>query len=285
MFHHTKEESIDPFNELILTWNGKRPEKGDVNFYVRLKTDQWSPYLLYATWGAAEQYSHQAGEEVRVYQDVISTIMDASGYEIKVEGANLDDYRFHVFVNHDKPSLPRKDNLFSVELSVPSISQRLIHHPRNMDLCSPTSTAAVVEYLSDKVDLISFAKGVWDSRFDIYGNWILNLAHASTYLGELWDCWVERLGGFHEIHDRLLLGTPVIVSVRGPLVGSALPYAKGHLLVVRGYDSVTKRVLCMDPAFATNEETSVSYPLQDFVDAWERRGFISYIFEKRTLDN
>jgi hypothetical protein len=39
----------------------------------------------------------------------------------------------------------------------------------------------------------------------------------------------------------------------------------------------------MDPAFATNEETVISYPLQDFTEAWGRRGFISYIFEKRII--
>ena len=69
------------------------------------------------------------------------------------------------------------------------------------------------------------------------------------------------------------------VSQERPLQGSALPYTQGHLMVVIGFDAVNERVLCMDPAFPTNKETLTSYPLQDFIVAWSRRGFIAYIFE------
>lgn len=76
-------------------------------------------------------------------------------------------------------------------------------------------------------------------------------------------------------------GTPVIVSVRGPLTGSARPYAKGHLLVVIGYDSLNQKVICMDPAFPKDSETHVSYGLSDFVQAWNRRGNVAYVFTKK----
>jgi hypothetical protein len=72
--------------------------------------------------------------------------------------------------------------------------------------------------------------------------------------------------------------TPVIASVRGPLPGSALPYAKGHLLVVTGFDAETQNVLCMDPAFPSDAATQTAYPIADFVAAWNRRGNIAYIF-------
>lgn len=281
MYHSAKEENIAPFDELIITWNGNRPSTGLVKFFVRLKAGSWSPFLLYATWGPNEQSSFSSSGNVWVYQDVVKTKSPATGFEVKVEGANPEDFRFHVYVNQVMQKRNDIKNLGSISLQVPGLSQRILDHPRSLDLCSPTSTASVIHYFTNQViDPVPFASSVWDSGFDIFGNWVLNCAHASSILGNTWNCWVERLSGFEDLHKRLLKNTPVIVSVRGPLVGSALPYAKGHLLVVTGYDSANKQVLCMDPAFPTNEETITSYPIQDFIEAWNRRDFISYVFEK-----
>ena len=99
-------------------------------------------------------------------------------------------------------------------------------------------------------------------------------------LGSEWNCWVERLSGFDDIYKRLQQGTPVIVSVRGPLPGGALPYAKGHLMTVIGYDTENKKVNCIDSAFPTDGETNVFYELSDFVQAWSRRGKVAYVFSK-----
>ncbi|HSX13735.1 MAG TPA: C39 family peptidase [Chlamydiales bacterium] len=281
LYHSQKEENIAPFDEFILTWNGKRPENDKINFYVRLKTDAWSPYFLYATWGKSGQNSYRYGTDIRVDQDVISTKTKATGFEIKVEGANPKDFCYHVYVNQEKTICHNVSNLGSIRLDVPGLSQKTLDHPRKMDLCSPTSSTAVIRYLSNaSIDPVLFAENVCDSGFDIYGNWILNVAEASSIL-DSWHCWVERLCGFEELHARLMKNTPVVVSVRGPLKGSALPYAKGHLLVVKGYDAEKNMVLCMDPAFPTNEETNIAYPLSDFMAAWERRGLLSYIFEKK----
>ena len=90
----------------------------------------------------------------------------------------------------------------------------------------------------------------------------------------------ERLNGFDQIHQRLIQGTPIIVSVRGPLHGSALSYSAGHLMVVIGYDSLNQKVICMDPAFPSDDQTHVSYDLSNFIEAWSRRGKVAYIFSK-----
>lgn len=296
MFHNQivkdewREENIDPFNELILTWNGSRPILGNYEIYVSVKTEDWSPYLLYASWGSDFQSSYLSTLEdcpVRVYQDAVEVLKGekATGFQIKIvgeNGAELESLRsVHVFTNNLRQS-SLENGSFSefILLDVQGLSQRILPHPRALDLCSPVSTTSVVRYLSKNKDLdpISFAQRSWDKGFDIFGNWVLNVVEASSLLGEHWNCWVERLSGFEEIYAKLLEKTPVVVSVRGPLVGSALPYAKGHLLVVIGFDPLTQNVLCMDPAFPNNIETLVSYPLKDFLDAWGRRGFISYIF-------
>ncbi len=285
-----REEKVAPFNELILTWNGLRPSEGDYRIYVSVKTDEWSPYLLYALWGKDKQssfFEEASSGSVRVYQDAVEVLNGhtASGFQVKIESENGEALKhltaLHVYTNGSSRELKKISSFeTSYFLDVRGLSQRILPHPRCMDLCSPTSTTAVIRFLSkgEAVDPVLFAENSRDRGFDIYGNWVLNVAESSHLLGSSWNCWVQRLDGFTDIYERLKENTPVVVSVRGPLPGSALPYAKGHLLVVRGFDAANQKVLCMDPAFLTNEETYVSYPLKDFEEAWKRRGYVAYIF-------
>jgi hypothetical protein len=297
MNHHSlpipqewREENIPPFDELMITWNATRPTHGNLLFYVSVKTDGWSPYLLYASWGNDGQSSFTSKLPelpVKVYQDALQVLEGhkATAFQIKIvsEGSDLlnNIFSLHVYTNGDKLTTPSTfSSPFSIDLEILGLSQMTLNHPRFADLCSPTSTTAVIRYLSQnyEIDPLFFAQNVWDSGFDIYGNWVFNVAEASTFLGPKWSCWVERLKNFDDIYNHLSKKVPVIVSVRGPLPGSAKPYAKGHLLAVIGYDSLNKKVICMDPAFSSNDETIVSYDLSDFVTAWNRRGNLAYIF-------
>lgn len=288
-----KEENLPPFDELLLSWNAIRPVEGKFLFYVSVNTGEWSPWLLYAAWGNDEQSSFLSTTEeapVRVYQDTLEVLNKekATAFQIKIipEGsATLDSiHALHVYTNGNETQELQLPDSYSapIYLEVPGLSQMTVDHPRYRDLCSPTSTTAVTRYLSEDhtIDPISFAQNVWDSGFNIFGNWVFNVAHASTYLGSQCKCWVERLNGFEQIYHYLTQGTPVVVSVRGPLAGSAQPYAAGHLIAVIGYDPLNQKVICMDPAFPTDVETHVFYDRSDFVDAWNRRGNISYIFNK-----
>lgn len=288
-----KEENLKPFDELIISWNAARPSEGRFLFYVSVKTDGWSPWLLYASWGNGGQSSFLSTAEeasVRIYQDTLEITegKKATAFQIKIDAessANLSSiHGVHVYTNSDNSqAAQRTDPLNTLCLNVPGLSQMTLNHARYADLCSPTSTTAVIRYLSHDytIDPLFFAQQAWDSGFDIFGNWVFNVAQASTNLGNRWDCWVERLMGFHDIHSYLQQQTPVIASVRGPLPGSAQPYAKGHLLAVIGYDSLNQKVVCMDPAFPTDSASHASYDLSDFVQAWHRRGNLAYVFKKK----
>lgn len=286
-----KEENLEPFKELILSWNGRRPVEGSFHFYVCLKTDQWSPWLHYATWGNEGQTSFDflySEASVKVYQDAVEVLdgQKATGFQIKVVcegGANLRElHGLHVYTNSDQDSAQEPlEALGSVFLEVPGLSQMVLKHIRHKHLCSPTSTTAVVRYLSHSshVDPIDFAENVWDKGFDIYGNWVFNVAQASHHLGPGWFSWVERLSGFQDIYQSLMQGVPVIVSVKSPLPGSAQVYSQGHLIVITGYDALSQKIMCMDPAFAKDDETHAAYDLIDFLQAWGRRGKIAYMFK------
>lgn len=288
-----KEENLSPFNELMISWNANRPCNGRFLFYVSVKTKIWSPWLLYCSWGAYGQSSyHHIDKEssVKIYQDTLETIEgnQATGFQIKVvpEGsASLDHIHcLHVYTNSHKNTKPLHSHpkLTSIRLEVPGLSQMTISHGRHRDLCSPTSTTAVTRFLSKNFSInpSTFAENVHDSGFDIFGNWVFNVANAWTHLGKEWACWVERLHNFHDIHRYLIHGNPVVTSVRGPLYGSAAPYANGHLIAVIGYEASTQKVICMDPAFPSDKETHVSYEMSDYMQAWSRRGNIAYVFQE-----
>ncbi len=287
-----KETHLAPFDELMLSWNGPRPSKGTYLFYVSLKTNGWSPWLLYASWGSEGQSSFLSTTPlapVRCYQDTVQVLggNKATGFQIKIVsegGAAVDQLReLHVYCNGDRTQESTLSDSEPISIPVNGLSQMAIDHIRRKGFCSPTSTAAVVRYLlhTNAIDPISFAEHCWDSGFDIFGNWVFSVAQAAVELGPEWSCWVERARGFDSLYERLQQGTPVVVSIQGPLSGGAQPYQNGHLVVVRGFDPVQQKILCMDPAFLSDEETLVSYDLADFLQAWNRRDRLAYVFIKK----
>jgi hypothetical protein len=280
------------FDELLLSWNAERPLRGH---YVILSSiyyrNQWSPWLLYAIWGSQYQYSfHDATSQapVRSYQDQIE-ILDgevATGFRIRIEaceGATLENFHsLYVCTSLLKSSktTPSPLKQASISLNVPGLSQLCLNHPRSTSFCSPTSTTAVIRYIlaTSQLDPLQFAKQVYDAGFDIYGNWSFNLAQAFVELGTQWQCFYGRAAGFETIQHYLNKGIPVVVSVKGTLPGTLLPYTNGHLIAVKGYDGFNRQIFCMDPAFPTDDQTSIAYPWEEFMQAWAQRHYLTYFF-------
>lgn len=285
--------NLTPFNELIVSWDAQRPKQGHYLISVSLLASEWSSWLDYAFWSAADQHTfkQESGDGLfKVYQDAAEVLKGekATAFKIRLqalEEADLRDFRtLHVCATdmqtHALSHEITKAKPISLEVS--GFSQMALPDERSKRLCSPTSTTAVVNYLNPALHLepLMFADGVYDTAFYIYGNWILNTAQAAHVLGAPWHCYVARLTSFDAVLDNLERGNPVVVSIRGPLQGSALPYESGHLVVIHGFDAVNKRVLCMDPAFPEDKLTLVSYALDDFIDAWSRRKGVAYLFYK-----
>ncbi|KAF3363004.1 hypothetical protein PHSC3_000541 [Chlamydiales bacterium STE3] len=288
-----EEKLLNPFDELIVSWDAKRPEQGSYLIRVSLLIKEWSPWLDYAIWSPDDQRTFKnslPNANVQVYQDAVEVLNGnkATGFRVWVVARGdvaLEQFEtLHISATNRATQTvagPDSKNI-SINLDVAGLSQMTLPDERYLRLCSPTSTTAALRFLLGSLELspIAFADKVVDSAFDIYGNWILNTAQAFHELGNPWHCYVARLNSFSQIIDQLNKGFPVVVSVKGPLKGSALPYESGHLLVVKGYDSATNEVFCMDPAFANDESTLVKYELNDFMEAWRRKLGIAYIFDQ-----
>lgn len=291
------------FSQLIFSWNADRPSKGYFSFSVQVRdsiTKRWYPWHQMAKWG-------QDGMGKNIQQSLTSKtprgtqfhyvrlelpsgrLADAFRLKIKMHNnAKIQDLKqiFINLVNRDKfvseVGVSKIKQLTSVHISgVPKLSQMQLNHPLYDKLCSPTSVSMLIGFLlKKKFDPHLVAKGVFDEGLKAYGSWPFNMAHAYELCEGKYTFHVERLDSFKTIHEYLSSGMPVVVSVRGPLSGGATPYTHGHLLVVVGYNKRSRKVICHDPAFASNAKTKIAYNLDDFLTAWERSFRLSYITHK-----
>ncbi len=275
------------YNQLIVSWNSLRPTVGFYLIEVALFLKGcWSDWITYAQWGTnfQECYEHE-GNGYKVHQDVVQS-SECNGFRVRVsakENASLIHFHTLFACIGDVNKHFFDSSLFgatTTELDVLGRSQMAIIDPKNKRVCSPASTTAVLQYLkpSSELGIMHFAGKVWDQNCDVFGNWVLNIAEAYNYLGADWSCWVECLTSFNLVLDQLKKGYPIIVSIKGPLEGAPLSYSSGHLVAVIGYNHNTSQILCIDPAFPTDNFTKVYYPYYDFLQAWSRRHYLAYMF-------
>lgn len=275
-----------PFNDCIISWNAPRPLKGYHQLSVRIKTSTWSSWMPYAVWGAKIQHTYEStcdASHVKLSLDTISVLKGkATAFEVYLEPKEgAESAPFELYVSTTDTHSPLKEGpLTNVPpLTVQGLSQVVLNYPRSHRICSATSLAAVINYLAGKTIAPSdLAESVYDHHGNIYGNWVLNTAQAYVHLDNRYHCWVQRLPSFESIITSLQQKIPVVVSIKGPLTGGALAYEAGHLMVVCGFDATSKEVICMDPAFPTNDATHVPYQLNDFLVAWGRRHNLAYMF-------
>ncbi len=287
-------DNVQDFNELLLSWNALRPEKGSFMFFVSVKTSDYSPWIPYAEWSSNGQqtFSTQLPKHhLTAYQDTVNTTsgMFGKGFRVKVEakdGADLKNFHsFHIStanltdysMNADVSELEK-----IIITPIKGRSQMILPHTRVRDLCSPTATSTVINFLKKEnpVDPCLFADRIHDDGFDIYGNWALNVAEAYSSIGDEYSCSIERLSGLKELHSHLMNNMPVVVSVKGQIPGAPIAYPVGHLMVIIGLDPENQRVYCIDSAFDSDEQVYVDYDLQDFLKVWTVRKNLAYIFRK-----
>jgi hypothetical protein len=273
-----EENTTSPFNELILSWNIKPTDNQDYKLEIQVKIEGvWTPWSTYAQWSLERRSSFKTkldNYSLYIDQDQIKILNDklADGFKIKVSG-QLNTITLSACISRpEKLTLDITQNLqASVFHPIPHLHQFSLPHERSDTMCSPTSLTSVLRYLlKTSIDPLETAERVRDQEHDIYGNWVFNVAHAYTLLHNPLHCWVERLASFSRVHQLLLKGYPLVISIK---------YARededGHLIGLVGYNAATQEVLCMDPA---KKEYPVRYSLKQLSEHWGYRQYIAYIF-------
>lgn len=269
-----EETDLEPFDELIISWCAKRPQTGAYTIFISVLERKWSAWQPYMHWEKDHQHSYAL--------DTIE-VQGAIGFRVRVEAPQDIEMSLYAAMARDHKLVLDEGKFPAYALPLQGFSQLCLNDPQQHRMCSPSSVAAVLRYLGCKCAPLALANKVFDHRFAIYGNWVLNAAEAAAKLYGQYDVFVVRLTSFVQVVESLERKCPVIVSVKGPLPGSALSYEEGHLLVIRGYDPLEKKVLCVDPAFPRDDLTLVGYDLADFLTAWGRRKGLAYMFYEVSL--
>lgn len=289
---------VKPFNQLIFCWNAFRPNFGHFSFAIQAKkanSNSWCTTHKAAEWGTDKfgnllQQSFFTDSKETKFVHVRLELPEnkfADGFRIYVKTTNPEYFQLlrKIFVttsNFKDFKSELNENYFKnletkILKGVPKKSQMIDHKDSN-SLCSPASLAMLLGYkLKKNFNIKLMADGVFDNGLKAYGNWPFNIAHAFELSKGKYYFQLKRLTSFKELHAYLLKHCPVIVSIRGPISGSATPYANGHLLVVIGYDKNKQTVICHDPAFKDDESTLMFYDIKDFITAWERSKRLAYV--------
>ncbi|MDE3046551.1 MAG: C39 family peptidase [Verrucomicrobiota bacterium] len=283
-----------PFNELILTWNAKRPSEGRYSFFVSLhQQGQWSPWLYTNEWGdlgqiifldaPADSFAASVTDAVKPKQGM------ADGFRIKVVAAEVDNLSGlqHLWATISNLSefrarpLDRELDLILLP-NAPRQSQITLRHPRSLDLSLPTAMSTAMNTILQRkaVNPSEFCEQVIDSDTDFYESWVLNAAEASNQLGSDYAVRVERLADFETLHTYLLNGSPVLIPIRGSLPGGPRLYYMPHILCVIGYNPEERKVYCIDSGFPSDKSTFVSYKIEDFLRCWNNQKNIATVFQK-----
>ena len=287
------------FDELILSWNARRPALGFFTFWVSVKHHTWSSWHRIAEWGNNYQ---------QTFVNKLNPYVHTKHVRVEMQrGLHATDFRIKVVFNGGAPhtnlhalfvttsrlkqyrrAKPDKNKPTILIRGIPKQSQMVLDHHRSRELCSPTSLAMIIKYFQHMFydplymrDLhtyaASFANKVHDDGYlDIYGSWPLNVAQAyEASEGDVFYS-VQRLNSFDNLYEHLKLRIPIAVSVRR-LKGGATPYAGGHFVVVVGWDQPTQSVLCIDPAFGSNKATYKKYKITNFLRAWGLSNNLAYV--------
>lgn len=283
---------IPHFNQLLFSWNAFRPEKMHYSFFVQVRdasSKKWGTWHKMIDWGHGLQRSYSSFSDgtsryLHVRLETEGYKM-ADGFRIKICAA------FHDFSNMRSitintsnlrlfsPESVRCKSLSSVHIAeIPKQSQIALLHDKCRMMCSPTSCSMLLGYLTkQKIDPLLFAQHSFDQGLNVYGSWPFNTAHAFELSDGVAQFYTARLHSFKQLHAKLLQGIPVVVSVRGDIIGAPKVYNNGHLLLVVGFDAQKEVVICHDPAESEDHQTVKEYPIDSFIRAWERSRRLSYV--------
>lgn len=276
------------FSSLVLSANLAPHADGCALLEVQVEQDgQWSPFYKIGMLAHSFKQSFPAQQDVcgQVAVDELRLTTPAQRYRcrIQLEGNTFLDRLTTCGVCapfvYDEPSatqLPAGE----VEIPVSAISQKEQNLADKDRICSPVSLCMALQALGQRVTLAQVLEGVYDATYDIYGNWMFNVAFAA-------QCGVEaevrRFSSLKQLLDTCTPRSLVVASVAyqaGELPHAAQPQTPGHLVLVRGYEK--GKILVADPAAPHAGEVLRAYEAKAFARAWlcNKQG-VAYVLRKK----
>ncbi len=289
-----------PFNDLVPSWNVDVPE--GTGFVVQIRMgrqagDFWTPFYYLGRWGQVPRDAVK-----KVIRDEFGTIdidyfrsdqvFDRIQYRLLLATTDPEQTptlrRFGLAYSntmndeslareHRSKVRPAPQARWARRLPVPFRSQRDEDPKIAGSVCSPTSTAMVMEYRGVNQPTAHMAEVIWDAEYRMFGNWAR--AVQGAYLAGV-PGYLRRFGNWDEVHKEIAAGQPVIASIRvrelNGLRGAPYRRSNGHLLVIVGFDA-EGNVLVNDPAARTADSGMATYFREDMDKAWLDHGGVGYV--------
>lgn len=309
--------NTSPFEYLVLSWNSDTPEGTSIEIEGRVAVkrlnddtqlvEEWSHWLSWGTWGTSIKRASGTGnvDDSVAYLDTDTLVIKGS------KGETASKIQYRVTLNTNRAGVTPAVKLISgairntisgqeinkvfnenVDLTnlkvldVPRFSQMLRDPLIANSICSATSISMILNYYGTEVLPEEVAWGVYDYKYDGFGNWPFNTAYASSFGYSAYVDYSTIEGLKREIYN----GHPVAVSVKYKnninvessfpvLDGAPIKSTDGHLIVVCGFtnENGCDYIVINDPAASTNEGVRVKYRLDQFEDAWAEFGNVAYI--------
>lgn len=279
-----------PFDHVIVSWNASTPPRAQLTAWLSVEVQgKWSGWYNMGIWNTGgcarprtsvkDQNDHLA----RVETDTLVTAKPADRFRVRFDltSENGTDYpalRFvAIDVNDTSPDPPADpethSSVWGRELPVPQLCQLSVEG--GSPWCSPTSTAMVLGYWSDKlhrpdlkVGITQMAHAVYDDAWSGTGNWVFNTAAAGEHKGI--RAYVTRFDSVGDVEKWIAKGVPVIVSVDyNRLNRRDTTRTMGHLMVVRGFTRTGSPIINDPWAHLEKGETVRKiFPRADFERSW-----------------
>lgn len=280
------------FTKLCASFNGT-VSGGTVETLVQFEktASVWSDWYSYGVFSSEKGVSRSASRsdsDAKMDIDTLIPKMKATG-NVRVKlvlGRAADGTSPEIrtlTVSSNKAQARKAENALpdDVEIGVPAKSQMNIEKIGS-SICSPTSTAMVLEHLGVATSQEVFAYEARDYGAEIFGNWMFNVVAASAHgVSAYLDFFGEN-----DIKYALSQGVPVVCSIHttssSALEGSPMAYSSGHLVCVTGY--ITKDgidyFIVNDPAVYTPTEVRHLYRCDQFMDAFTGLVYIIQNYEE-----
>lgn len=259
------------------------PRPFSVRFELAARTaNGWSPWVATTTLGPAEFAPLSAGSdglESQVDLWVARDAVDAVRLRIRLRADEPDALLgapwLATLSASDLDPIVGAHQAGACRLEVPRVSQIEAGGAIGTRICSPTSVAMVLAYLSARDDVARLAAEMFHPALDIYGVWPAAILAAARrgVLGYL-----LRFPDWASAAWCLTQGLPIIVSVRyaaSELSGAAIPATPGHLLVLTGYED--DQVFANDPAAAEAATVARRYRRDEIERVWLERAGVGYV--------
>ncbi|CAN5911069.1 peptidase C39 family protein [soil metagenome] len=292
------------FDTLVPSWEARTPGPTWITVQVQVRSGgNWTRWFNLGRWAKETtpirrgSFGLQSTSRWRVLTD---TLQSKGRY---FAGA----YRYRIVLSSKKAGKsPRVQSLYVVasnsyrdgndlgvgkhkkvwgkDLRVPARTQMV--YSQGEAWCSPTSMSMVMAYWARRTGRSGWnqwpknvARGVYDYRAKIWGNWPFNTAYAGS---RGLDARVGRLGQIEQVEPWIGRGIPVIASIswdnrnsKYRLSGAPLKWSNGHILVIRGFTK-SGNVIVNDPAAKRSSGVRRVYNRAQFERAWLRNGANRY---------